>query len=181
VTDEASEANAQNAPGPNSARRGPSRRTFLVGGGVAVLAGAGGGVGAAFAQSKPRPPVPPPPPADLLAALAAERTLIASVAAALSARPASRAVLAQIHADHEAHARALEAAIAPTTVRPDPAASPLPSSSPPPPVPGTAALRAAETAAAHTAASRAAASTGRNATLLASISACEATHAELLT
>jgi hypothetical protein len=41
-------------------------------------------------------------------------------------------------------------------------------------------LRSAETAAAGAAAKRALTLTGRDAALLASISACEATHAELL-
>jgi len=160
----------------------PSRRAFLIGGGVAVLAGAGAGTGVEFWRDRPHPAPPPPSPTVLLAALAAERALLADLDAALAAGDTDRAALRQLRADHAAHAKALGAAV--TQAGGSAAASAGPSASTTPPgrrqPPTTAQLRAAETAAARAAASRAELLAGRDATLLACIAACEAGHAELL-
>src|SRR4051812_21135780 len=68
-----------------AAPRGRSRRWFLAGG-VAVVAGAGAGVGAAYFQDR-SPEPPPEPPAVLLEAAAAERALIADLAATTRGEP----------------------------------------------------------------------------------------------
>lgn len=173
------------ADGENVRRR-PSRRTFLVGGGVAVVAGAGAGVGAEFWRDRPRPAPKPPRPAVLLAALAGERRRIAALDAALPGAGSDRAALRAIRSDHVAHERALAAAVAqagrPDLVHPVPA-GPTASSTPTPSAAApedAAALRRAETVASRRAAQRADRLTGRDATLLACIAASEAGHAELL-
>jgi hypothetical protein len=159
------------APWP-AAPRGRSRRWFLAGG-VALIAGAGAGVGAEFLRH--RAPAPPPqPPAALLGAAEAERRLIADLGATTGGTPEVQIVIAQARANHRAHLAALEALL--THYR-----APSASASPRPGTPRTRAqLRAAETAAAAAAAARAQALTGPQAALLASIAACESTHAELL-
>lgn len=178
------------ADGENVRRR-PSRRTFLVGGGVAVVAGAGAGVGAEFWRDRPRPAPKPPRPAVLLAALAGERRRIAALDAALPGAGSDRAALRAIRSDHVAHERALATAVAqagrPDLVHPAPAGSTA-SSAPTPSGPApedaapedAAALRRAETVASRRAAQRADRLTGRDATLLACIAASEAGHAEML-
>lgn len=121
----------------------------------------------------------------LRAAAQAERDLLATVAAALKhAHGAHRAALQTLRADHTAHLRAIDAAVAdalyPTA--PSSTASPSAQHASPPPSGKVriAEVRAGEQKAASAAAARAAALTGRDAALLASIAACEATHAELL-
>jgi hypothetical protein len=217
---------ADRPPGPGTPRA-PSRRGFLIGGGLAVAAAAGGGVAVGLSRSMPRPAAPPEPPAALLAALAAEHALIAGIdlaAASATAGPATAGsddrqagLLRQVRADHVAHARALQAAVTQAHGGLPPSSSPAAGSasgsasqdaagrsapsvpgSPQPgtpgaPASGTAAivpsgsstptagtLRAAEQRAAIAAASSAARLSGRDASLLASIAACEAGHAELL-
>jgi hypothetical protein len=146
-------------------------RRALLGAGVVVAAG---GIGAAVAALQPRrrPPAPPAPPRQLSEALAREQSLVAGLDAALPARPELR----QVRDDHAAHAAALRQAIA---RYPAPASSPI-SVGPPPAAAATAQLRAAELTAAKAAAAESAALAGAEAALLASISASETTHAELL-
>jgi hypothetical protein len=147
-----------------------TRRALL---GAGVLAAAGG-IGAAVAElrPRPRPPVPPAAPQQLSEALARERSLVANLDAALATRPDLR----QVRDDHAAHAAALRQAIA----RYPALASPLTSASPRPEAGTSAQLRDSELAAARAAAGESAVLTGADAALLASISASEATHAELL-
>ena len=114
-------------------------------------------------------------PAELVAARDAERALIAAIDASLAHEATLRTHLAPIRADHSAHLAALEAAIG---AYPTPAAMPAVARAAPL---DRAGLRAAERTAAAHGAQRAAVLTGRSATLLASIAACEASHAELLT
>jgi hypothetical protein len=167
-------------PGPAS----PSRRGFLIGGGVLVAAAAGGGVALGMTTSSRHTPQSLPLVAhvakELTAAVAAERVLLSTVDAALarSHGPAKR-MLRAIRDDHAAHLAALSAA-----VRDDAFPAPVPkSSASPPPVTGKiqpADIRKAERRASHAAAARAMQLSGRDAALLASIAASEATHAELL-
>jgi len=143
-------------------------------GGLAIVAGGGAGVGAAFLRHRPGHRPPPPPPTDLVAAAEAERRLIADLVATTGGSPDVRVVIAQATANHRAHLAALEALLRqyrapvarPTRLRGSPRTK--------------AQLRAAEHSAAIAAAGRAAHQGIALAGLLASISACEATHAELL-
>jgi hypothetical protein len=152
---------------------GRSRRWFLAGG-VAVLLGGGGGAIAELLRSESPTPAPLAPDA-LVAAADAERTLIADLDATTGGTSAVREVIVQARADHAAHLAALVALLSPFRV---------PSSAPSSPVPGLprtlAQLHTAEVAASAAAARHAAALSGAHAALLASIAACEATHAELL-
>lgn len=164
---------------------GPSRRAFLIAGGTAVVAGAGAGVGIEFTRHEPGPRTatpPTPPPAELVNALAAERDLIAALDASIPTAPQLRERLTRIRADHAEHERALAAAVrlaAGPSVRP--AVPPSASGTPAAAATGAAELAGSERGAAQAAAARAARLTGRDAVLLASIAACEASHAELLT
>ena len=156
---------------------------------VAVLVGAAaGGLSAAIGPlglSKPRRP----PPADLLAALDAEAHLLAVVEAASAANPDLQVLLDALRADHAEHLRVLTAAVGAYSGSPSgegstPATgaggrSPIPSRTASQTV-SRAGLRSAEQQAARAAASRARRLTGADAVVLASIAACEATHAELL-
>ncbi len=157
---------------------GTSRRGFLVAGALGVVAaGSGVAVGVATTGDDPLPFVESPQ--ILLGAVAAERALIAELDAARTAHPALRPMLAQLRADHAAHLSALRAAVA--LAAPVPNASAVAS---PPPAPARPANRARLRILEQRAATRAAAAAlqlgGRDAVLLASIAACEATHAELL-
>ena len=156
----------------------PSRRRFLIGSGAAVLLAGGIGTVAAVATEKSSGTATAPnPPADLIAAASAERALIAAVDRAISGRSAPAARLALIRSDHVAHLQALEAAVALVHSSP----SPVPTSAGGSPTPISAAqLARLEAGAAKTAAGIAARLTGNDATLLASIAACEACHVELL-
>ncbi|HET6878076.1 MAG TPA: hypothetical protein VFH38_11145 [Jatrophihabitans sp.] len=155
----------------------PPRRTrrWFLAGTAAVLIGAGGGVGAEFLR-KPAKPPPNPAPRDLVDALAAEEALLAD---ASRSRSADTAALSQIQSDHRAHLQALHAALAAYDPLPRREQRPSPRRTVPPI--SASALRKAESQEAHDGAARAARLRGRDATLLASIAACEATHAELLT
>jgi hypothetical protein len=175
VTDEPTATGAHRAPA-----RGPSRRAFLVGGGIAVVVGSGAGVAAELLQPEPVKKRPPAPPAVLVAALAQERALIASLDVALAASGAPLATLTQVRTDHVAHEQALVAALSQAAGPGAASPSPSPTRTTRPPALTTAELQSAEKLASSRAAVRAAGMTGRNATLLASIAACEATHVELL-
>jgi hypothetical protein len=152
---------------------GTSRRWFLAGG-AAVLLGAGAGVlGEVLGEDEPAGPAAPPEP--LVAAIAAERALLADLAATTGGDRAVRRAIEQIRADHEKHLAALRKVLAGVTQSPAPRATAAQGQ------PRTRRqLSDAERAAAGLAAQHAAALDGPSAALLASISACEATHAELL-
>jgi hypothetical protein len=169
-----------------------SRRGVLIGGGIAVLAAAGGGIAlgvATTSSADEHPSTAARIPAELAAAVVAETALIADVDQALvSARPHARRALREIRADHVAHLGALRASIAddvyplatPTASgSASSSASSAGSASTPPPGPAPD-VRAGELRASRAAAARAARMSGRDAALLASIAASEASHAELL-
>jgi hypothetical protein len=163
-------------PGPqHAAPRSRLPRRWFLAGGVALLAGAGAGVGADLRRKDPvvRPPLPPRPPAALVAAAHAERRLLADLRVTTGGPADVRAVVEQLKADHEAHLAALTALLARYRA---PSSTPAAGGTPRTP----AQLRTAEQRAASTAAAHAEALHGPQAALLASIAACEATHAELL-
>jgi len=178
----AGEADSSSLAGAHRARRRPAglTRRALLGAGVVVVAG-GVGAGIAAGQPRHRPEEHrPSAPAELHAALDRELSLLAGLDAALHATPAPGApttVLRAARADHTAHATALRSAI---VAYPAPAASNTSPTAPLAAAPTVAQLRAAEIMAGRTAAGESAALTGADAALLASIAACEATHAELL-
>ena len=150
--------------------RGSSRRDFLVAGAIGVLA-AGGGVAVGVATTRSSPRRKPESQRVLVAAISAERALIARVDATSHPDQA----LHRLRIDHAAHLRALQAAAG--------QAAQIPAASPAPTQARTttrAELRAAEQQASTRAAQRAVHLSGRDAVLLASIAACEATHAVLL-
>lgn len=149
-------------------------RRWLLAGGVALVVGGGAGVGADFLSARPRsrPVSPPAPPAELLAAITAERALIADLDATTGGTPPVRQVIVQARADHAAHLRALRGALAGYAKHRTTPQSGAPRT--------RAELRRAEERAAAAAGRRAAALSGAHAALLASIAACEATHAALL-
>jgi hypothetical protein len=159
----------------------PSRRGMLLVGGLAALA-AGGGVWAALSAGGSGGNTPPSPvlTRELAAAADAERVLIARIdAAAKHAHARQRGALRTVRAAHVAHLDAIQATLA-DALYPTPAATtPGPAAPPPGRVP-LAAVRTGELQAARASAARAARLTGHPAVLLASISAAEATHAELL-
>lgn len=154
------------------------------------MLGAAGGVLAGLrtghrATTPPPPPPPPPrPPEALLAAADAERALIADLDATTGGASDVRGVIGQIRTDHAAHLRALVALLAQFEDLPArerrrehvPVRKQRPRGTPR----TLAELRAAERRAAKVAAHHAAALDGGYAALLASVAACEATHAELL-
>ena len=163
----------------------PSRRGFIAAGVLAVAAAGGGVWLARSAEDDGGSSAPPTVSRELRVAAVAERDLLATVDAALEhaqGASAHRSALQTVRADHLAHLKAIEAAIADALYPASPSASPAgPSSA------STAAgkvriaeVRAAEQRAASAASARAAQLTGRAAALLASIAACEATHVELL-
>lgn len=149
-----------------------TRRGVLLGA-AGIIAAAGAGAGVAGLRARPAPVRPAQPPAVLVQALAAERDLIAAIAATRAAHPELGSVLTQLAGDHTDHERAFEAMLSsyPQAVLPAAASA----------HPGTrASLRAMEQRAATAAAARAGSLRGAEATLLASIAACEASHAHLL-
>lgn len=161
-------------PRPTPHRRPvrPSRRAFLIGGGVAVVAGAGAGVAAGIVRDVPGPAAPPPPDPALLAAVrTAVSAEMARAAAARSVRPQTDA-LRRVAANHATHEKVLRALVRDDLLTDLPAPSAAPRT--------LAQVRSGESTGATSAAAAAATLTGRAAVLLASISACEAAHAELL-
>ena len=151
----------------------PSRRQVLLAAGVATAATA-----AACTADKPlRPSVPSAKDALRSDAVARERELVDAYSASLSRHPAQRTLLAAILGDHAAHLAALTATATP---------SPTATASPTLPQPlSLGQLAALETKAARDHADacvRAGADcdAGSLALLLASLAACEASHAALL-
>lgn len=174
------EPSPQHVPGPPPAPDPqppsdppPTRRWFLAGGAAVVLAGGAGVLAEILHESSPARPAPPP--AALVAAIEAERALLADLDATTGGAPHVRRLIAAVRADHLAHLSVLRRTLKATT----PMRAPKPA-----PVRGRprklAELSAAESHAAAVAAQHAAALDGAAAALLASIAACEATHAELL-
>ena len=142
----------------------PTRRQALLAGTVAVAAGAA----ACTAERTPRQSSPTPDDALREAAGARERALVDAYAAALRAHPQHTALLAPLLGDHATHLAALGSSPAPSA---SPALTPAPS------------LRqlAAQERAAATAHAGAALTASRDlAALLASLAACEASHAAVL-
>src|SRR5690242_9563617 len=166
----------------------PSRRGFVAVGVLAVAAAGGGVWLATSADDGNGGSAPPSVSRELPAAAAAERDLVATVDAALKhAHGAHRGALQTVRADHLAHLKAIEAAIAdalypnaPSSAAASASASASSSTSPGAGKVRIADVRAAGQRAAGAGSDRAARLTGRAAVLLASIAACEATHAELL-
>src|SRR5690242_18311429 len=155
----------------------PSRRGFLVVGGLAAVAAAGGAWWAASDDGTTSASVPTALVAELHAARTAEDELIATLDAALKHAGGHGSALRQLHADHKAHAKAIAALVADVLYPATPSASSAPLERPSGRV-AVAAVRTAEMHASRVAAQRAAKLTGEAAVLLASIAACEATHAE---
>jgi hypothetical protein len=166
-----------------------TRRQLLVTiGGVSVLGAAGAGAAVAALSDLPSRAMPPPtqshaapaPPPQLVAALAREQALIAGLDAVVAADP-TIGVLMAIRADHRAHADAIAAAITElTATSPSAGPTPSPSTSATVATPTVGQLRAAEQSAHQQLAIACGQLRGVNAVLLASIAACEAGHAELL-
>lgn len=155
----------------------PTRRAVLLSAAGIVV---GAGAGAAFAAFRPEPSggrASPPP--ELVAAADAEAALLAIIDAETAAHGQLQP-LGGIRADHSAHLSALRQALAAY-----PGAAATASSSPAPPRPsasGDTALtrvRLSEQRASTAAAERARVLSGPAAAVLASISACEATHVAL--
>lgn len=166
-------------PEPQIARRGPSRRWLLVSG-AAVAVGGAAGVAAELVQRRVDAPADRPPQ-ELVAALAAERALIADLDATTGGMPAVRRVVRQARANHAAHLQTLRELVATYSGAASESASPSAGTPTARGIPRTRAqLRAAEQRASSSAAARAARLDGAHAALLASIAACEATHADLL-
>jgi hypothetical protein len=162
---------APSATQPGPAFRGPSRRWFLAGGAGLIAGGAAGAV--VELVSDDGPPEPPTAPPALLAAARAERALIADLDATTGGTPAVRQVIGLARADHAAHLEVLTAMLA--RYRRPPAPHRRPRGRPR----TLAQPHLAEIDAARDAAERAASLAGASAALLASIAACEASHAEL--
>jgi hypothetical protein len=172
----------------------PGRRQVLVGAAVTVAAAA---VATGLAGCLPGgddEPEPPDPELLLRARVAGEvRALAAQYAAAVERFPEARAELATLGAEHEAHARALlprrvERALASATATASPSGSSragqTATPSAPPVAPTLRAARADLATAERTASRRRLRQVGRGspelARLLASVAACEAAHAALL-
>jgi hypothetical protein len=162
----------------------PSRRSVLAGGGLLLLTACTGST----------PPRSPGPTADqrLARRVTAEINGLANVyARTITAHPNLRPALTPLAAEHVAHSAALVALLPAPTSTPTLTSSPSattssPSAAPPatiPPTPGAAreALAMAERAAAARRRHQAAAAGPELARLLASIAACEAVHATLVT
>lgn len=158
---------------PPTAFSEPSRRWFLVGGVALVAAGGAGALAEWLGENTS--PGPPRAPATLVAALQAERALIADLDATTGGSPAVRRVIGQARADHAEHLRILRRLLdqysAPSGAdRSRRRGKPRTLTE----------LHQAELAAGAAAARHAAALEGPTAALLASIAACEVSHAELL-
>ena len=165
----------------------PSRRSFLAGGGLVLVAACTGS----------SPVLAPRLTADqrLARRVSAEITVLADAyAATVATHPSTRGALGPLAAEHEAHVAALVELLPAPSVSPSgsatgaasPSGSASPSASPPPVVPGTpaealTALAAAERAAAARRRGQAGHAGPELARLLASIAACEAVHAAMVT
>lgn len=163
-------------PGPSVTRRG-----VLVAG--VLVAATGAGAAAGLVRSVPRQAVSRgAPPPELAGALAREQQLVAGLDAALRFDPSLAARLGPIRADHAAHADALRSALASYPGGVGGVSSGSGSSAPPAgqAAPSLARLRASEADAARLAAGDSLDLGGARAALLASISAAEAGHVELL-
>ena len=160
-----------------------TRRRLLAGVGVLAAAAGGAVIGALTASSgdsaAKRSAPRPEPPGPLVSALERERALLAAVRAA-TANAALAGVTGPLVTDHSEHEATLSGLLA-TYPTPPASGSASESSSSPPAAPmSVAALRQAEGAAADEAAGESAAASGALAAVLASISACEASHAAWL-
>lgn len=165
----------------------PSRRRFVLGvAGAGAVAAAGGAAAGWLTESKSAPAQGSHEPEvsdQLLAAHDAEQQLILIITAAAGhATGAKKRALTAILADHHAHLAALKAAVGPAGSS---SASTAPSPGKPSPTEPAGTVtsgiaRIVEQRASRVAAARALALTGQYAALLASISASEAMHAELL-
>lgn len=154
-----------------------SRRAFLAVGGLVVAGAAGGGIALGLSGGTTTPaPLQPDVRTALVRAATAELDLIAGTQRALhGVRGAARARIQVVHRDHIAHLDAIRAAIAESAYPAEPPrirrrARHVPRGD----------LADAESRAARAAARRALQLTGAPSALLASVAACEATHAELL-
>jgi hypothetical protein len=152
------------------------RRAFLAVGALAVAGAAGGGVALGLSGGTTAPaPLQPDVRAALIHAELAEVDLIAGTRQALrDARGAERARLQLVHRDHLAHLDAIRSVVAQAAYPAEPPRLRHPRHAP------HRDPAAAESRAARIAAKRALQLTGAPSTLLASIAACEATHAEVL-
>jgi hypothetical protein len=167
-----------------------SRRQLLAATGVLAAAGVGAVAAVAAPRSKHNSgPAPAPSPlasnspaaVQLNAALDREHALISGLDAVLLADANAHPALANIRADHVAHADAISATIAVAAGHPAPTpTSAISPTAPTSSAPTLAALTSAEQAAQQAAAQDSAQLTGPDAALLAAISACEAGHVELL-
>jgi hypothetical protein len=166
-----------------------TRRAVLASGAALVV---GGATGVAFQISGSAidgTPVQAAAPPELVAAAASESRLLSAIDGALAHDPPLRSLLAGVRADHVAHQAVLRAALAryaSTPANASPSATIAPPQPEPQPQPGPqphlsrVRVRALELQAAATASRYARALSGPDSAVLASISACEASHAELL-
>jgi hypothetical protein len=145
----------------------------VLGAAAVVATGGVGAVVGVFVSEGRATPERATPPAPLRQALERELALVAGLDSALRRGAGSTAALQAVRADHVAHAAALRSTLAAYP-------APTPATPRPTPTPTQSGLRAAELVAARAAAAESAALTGADAALLASISACEATHGQLL-
>jgi hypothetical protein len=161
-----------------------SRRTVLSTAVLVVAAGAGAAAGLERPLKSSPKVAPPQPPAWLVGAIGREQALMSALSSTIAADPGLNARLRPALDDHSAHLaalRSLPGAPVPDGRSGQRASSESPAASADPVAPSSVAgLAAAETAAATAAAGASAAQSGSAAALLASISACEATHAAWL-
>ena len=156
-----------------------SRRAWLGSAGLIAAAAAGGAL-VALVRPDPVSGHPPGAPDWLSAALAREQQLLHGLDAAIRADPTLGVRLAPLRADHTAHLQVLQVLSSrygptPATGSGSGATASAPASS------GVAGVRRAEIAASRATAVAALTAVGGDAGLLASIAACEATHAAVLT
>jgi hypothetical protein len=160
-------------------RRLMSRRAWLGSAGV-VAAAASAGALVALVRLDPVSGHPPGAPDWLPAALAREQQLLHGLDAAVRADPTLGVRLAPLRADHAAHLQVLQ--VLSSRYGPTPAIAGGPSAPASTPTPTSVArVRQAELAASRATAAAALTAAGGDAGLLASIAACEATHAAVLT
>ena len=159
-----------------------SRRAWLGSAGLVAAAAAGGALVALI-----RPDAvsghPPGAPGWLPAALAREQQLLHGIDAAIRADPTLGVRLTPLRADHTAHLQLLQGLsgrYGPTPAGGRGSSASTPTSTSPPTPTGVAGVRRAELAASRATAAAALTAAGGDAGLLASIAACEATHAVVL-